>query len=99
LRQEFCELELLDNMTYLCYKGKLPKGMHNAERQNTLIDSFQSCKGATYMPSTLHCAVRWSSTDPFLGWVLEDVNWEIVTKKSVDSAPLPKSNFVPARGT
>ncbi|KAF5367284.1 hypothetical protein D9615_010468 [Tricholomella constricta] len=99
LRQEFRELELLDNITQLRYDGKLPKGMHDADRRNTLIDSFRKCKGLDYMPSTINRAIRWGKSDPFLDWVVKDVEWEILGKTAKKNPDSPKNNFVPARGT
>ncbi|KAF8075770.1 hypothetical protein FPV67DRAFT_1617250 [Lyophyllum atratum] len=99
LRQEFRELELLDNITCMRFEGKLPEGMHDAGRRNTLIDSFRACKGIDYMPPTINPAIRWSKSDPFLSWVLEDVDWSILTKPSKNASLQPKSVYVPARGT
>ncbi|KAF5379126.1 hypothetical protein D9615_006088 [Tricholomella constricta] len=99
LRQEFRELELLDNITCMRFEGKLPEGMHDADRRNTLIDSFRACKGIDYMPPTINPAIRWSKSDPFLSWVLEDVDWSILTKPSKKASLQPKSVYVPARGT
>lgn len=52
-----------------------------ADRRNTLIDLFRAHKGKNYMPSTLHKAIRWSATDPFLEWK-EYGNWQIVGSKA-----------------
>ena len=77
LRQEFRELELLDNITKLRFEGKLPRSITMAERRNTLIDLFRAHKGKNYMPSTLHKAIRWSASDPFLE-SKEYGDWRIV---------------------
>ncbi|RDB24423.1 ATP-dependent DNA helicase PIF1 [Hypsizygus marmoreus] len=99
LRQEFRELELLDNVTRLRYQGKLPKSVHDADRRNTLIDSFRSCKGLKYMPPSLHSALRWNTSDPFLDWVVKDVEWQVITKANAKYMPPANNNFIPAKGT
>ncbi|KAF8150979.1 hypothetical protein B0H34DRAFT_678695 [Crassisporium funariophilum] len=75
LHQEFCELELLDNITCKRFEG---------------ID---------YMPPTINPAIHWSRSDPFLSWVLEDIDWSILTKPSKNASLQPKGVYVPARGT
>ena len=81
LRQEFRELELLDNITTLRFEDKIPRSITMADRRNTLIDLFRAHKGKSYMPSTLHKAIRWSASDPFLEWK-EYGDWRIVGSES-----------------
>ena len=87
LRQEFRELELLDDITRLRFEDKLPRNIAMADRRNTLIDLFREYKGKSYVPSTTHVAIRWSKTDPFLEWgVNTEVDWRLVgssTKTSI----------------
>ena len=52
-----------------------------ADCRNTLIDSFCAHKGKNYMPSTLHKAISWSASDPFLEWK-EYGDWQIVGSKA-----------------
>ena len=66
LRQEFCELELLDNITTLRFNDRLPINIAMADHRNDLIDLFRKWKGENYMLSTMDSAIRWSKTDPFL---------------------------------
>ena len=80
LRQEFRELELLDDITRLRFEEKIPRSITMADRRNTLIDLFRAHRGKNYMPSTLHKAIRWSASDPFLEWK-EYGNWRIVDSK------------------
>ena len=65
LRQEFRELELLDEITKSQYMGKLPL-IVNGSTCNTMISSFQRWKGAQYVPKVVHPAIRWSKRDPLL---------------------------------
>ena len=37
-----------------------------ADRRNTLIHLFCAHKGKNYMPLTMHKAIHWSASDPFL---------------------------------
>jgi len=74
LCQEFCELELLDDITKLRFKDKLPRRIAMADRRNLIIDLFRDFKGKNYIPSTTHSAIWWSKSDPFLEW--QDTNQE-----------------------
>ena len=80
LRQEFRELELLDDITALQFDDKLPTKVAMADRRNSLIKLFTEWKGEKYMPSKMHPAIRWSKTDPFLD-SQESVSWQIVDSK------------------
>ena len=63
LRQEFRELELLDEITKTRYMGKLPPIVTGATR-NAVISSFRKWKGVQYVPNVVHPALRWSKRDP-----------------------------------
>ena len=65
LRQEFRELELLDDVTRLRYSGKLPLSV-DGDTRNNVITSFRKWKGAQYVPSTVHGSIRWSKRSPWL---------------------------------
>ena len=86
LRQEFRELDLLDDITYLRYEGRLPPGVYG-DRRNVLIETYRKVRGKAYIPSTVHPALRWSQTDPFLEPVCED-DWHIVEKPKSDKRKL-----------
>jgi hypothetical protein len=77
LRQEFRELELLDEITKLRFEGKLHKSV-SGNRRNELIDTFRQWKGLQYVPQVVHKAIRWSSRDPFLEPTIEDLPWQII---------------------
>jgi hypothetical protein len=81
LRQEFRELELLDNITTLIFNEKLPRKVAMGDRRNILIDQFRKYKGKSYMPSNMHKAIRWSKSDPFLEWQ-ESVDWRVIDLKT-----------------
>ncbi|KAG6905330.1 hypothetical protein DXG01_003399 [Tephrocybe rancida] len=98
LRQEFRELELLDEITRLRYLRKLPPGMHDSERRNTLISTFRSLKSPLYQPSQMHPALKWSENDPFDEDSVEYLAWGIVDKDNLQKLPAHPSTFVPAKG-
>jgi len=88
LRQEFRELELLDEITDLRYNGKLHKSVVG-EQRNMLIMAFIQWKGMHHVPSTIHKAIRWNSRDPLLEPEIEDVRWKIVEKQKKHAAATP----------
>ncbi|KAF8234243.1 hypothetical protein L208DRAFT_1217794, partial [Tricholoma matsutake] len=55
--QEFHELELLDDITTLLFKGKLPVQVAMGDRRNTMVDPFRRYKGLTYMPAAMHRSI------------------------------------------
>ena len=91
LRQEFRDLELLDEITKLQYLGKLPCSV-TGDRRNSLIHSFRLHKGMGYVPCTVHCAIKWSKKDPMLDPIADDLLWNVVTKEQM---PGPKPKNIP----
>ncbi|KAF8802942.1 hypothetical protein BYT27DRAFT_7029446, partial [Phlegmacium glaucopus] len=81
LHQEFCELELLDDITTLKFNDKLPINIAMADHRNISIELFCKWKGEKYVPSAMHPAIQWSKTDPFLE-CQDCVNWRIVDSNS-----------------
>jgi len=81
LRQEFRELELLDEITKLRYGGKLPDHIQGNFR-NPLIRAYQKWKGTDYVPPLTHPALTWSVKDPLpLLSVVTDAPWQIIDKQ------------------
>jgi hypothetical protein len=66
LRQEFRELELLDDITTHRFENKLPIKIAMSDRRNSLVASFREYKGLQYMPSEMHSALKWNNRDPYL---------------------------------
>ena len=56
LRQEFRELEILDEITRLRYEGYLPPQITGVNRRDLLI-KYQNWKGGNYQPIHLHHAI------------------------------------------
>ena len=65
LRQEFRELELLDEITRLRYISKLPSHVEGITRNN-IMTSFRKWKGNQYVLSTVHSSIRWSTRSPWI---------------------------------
>jgi hypothetical protein len=88
LRQEFRELELLDDIVRLKYQGRLPESIAG-DRRNIVIQSFQAWKGENYVPSHVHKAIRWSKSSPFNVENSEAISWHIIQKpdKKVKTTP------------
>ena len=103
MRQEFHELELLDEITKLRYEGKLPDHIQGNFR-NPLIRAYQKWKGTEYVPPLTHPALQWSVKDPLpLLSVVTDAPWQIIDKKKKKEVEIetPKihSGFVAAKGS
>jgi hypothetical protein len=104
LRQEFRELELLDEITKLKYTRQLPSDI-NGHRRNTIIHQFQKWKGTSYIPANVHSALKWSKFDKFDMVEATDSPWQIVKKEGETKVKQYKSkksdilNFVPAQGS
>jgi hypothetical protein len=101
LRQEFRELEMLDDITTLHYNGKLPISVVGNSR-NELISTFCLVKGEKYVPSNVHRAIRWKDNDPFHLSDSTEANWKTVVSSKPIAAYQKKSEvsrFVPAKGT
>ncbi|KAF8238908.1 hypothetical protein L208DRAFT_1240093 [Tricholoma matsutake] len=87
IRQQFCELEILDTITKLYFEGKLPAHMAQADRRNSLISLYRQLKGEDYMPPTIHKAIRWGASDPFLEWPHSNMEWALVYKSTKTTPP------------
>jgi len=105
LRQEFRELEILDEITKLKYEGKLPLNI-DGHRRNTVIRQFQKWKGTSYIPDNVHHAIRWNQRDPLnMLPVVTDSPWQILQKTDKNESKQFKikksniTNFVPAEGS
>ena len=97
LRQEFRELEVLDDITALQFNDKLPTKIAMADRRNTLIKHFIEWKGEKYMPSKIHPAIRWCKSDPFLESqdTMTSIHWRVIDSKVDTTISTVKSSSVP----
>jgi hypothetical protein len=86
LRQEFRELELLDDITKLRYENMLPDHI-NGQRRNSVIRQFQQWKGSAYVPPSTHPAIRWGKHDPLETLcVVTDSPWQLLNKTKADGS-------------
>lgn len=89
LRQEFRELELLDEITKLTYESKLPSHIIGHQR-NTLICDYREWRGSTYVPRNMHSAIQWSKYKPYpINHTIPDSPWQIIDKKDTDNKDAP----------
>ena len=103
LRQEFRELELLDEISKLRYEGKLPDHIQGNFR-NPLIRAYQKWKGMDYVPPLTHPDLKLSVRDPMpLLSVVTDAPWQIIDKKKKKEVLIEttsiQSGFVAAEGS
>jgi len=109
LRQEFRELEILDEITKLSYEGNLPDSV-NGKLRNARIRQFQLCKGIEYVPPNVPTQLKWTSSDPMnILTAITDSPWQIIKAKNKDALHhstenIKKNNFsthtfVAAKGT
>lgn len=74
LRQEFRELELLDDITRMAYEGALPLSVNGLTR-NTVINRFRTWKGKYYVPVNVPGPIRWNiDSNDFPDQVPEDAS-------------------------
>jgi hypothetical protein len=88
LRQEFRELELLDEITALNFSKKLHITVVG-ESRGVLIKAFRKWKGENYIPKNVHKAIRWSKHDPLNESEIFDA-WFIKTKDNNKQDSTPK---------
>ncbi|KAI4294195.1 hypothetical protein K525DRAFT_213213 [Schizophyllum commune Loenen D] len=110
LRQEFRELELLNEITRLQYEGKLPAEV-TGHRRKDLISAFRKWKGESYMPPGMPEALEWTDEKPkynasgtvtnpeaWLDFEVAPIDWQLITVKDA-KGDLPRSamsdEFVP----
>lgn len=84
LRQEFRELELLDEITRLRYHNKLPTGVKGQTRSH-LISSYRQKAGSLYVPPHMPGPLKWSSDEPYmLADPFDEAQWEIIDHKKIN---------------
>src|SRR5882762_4681082 len=95
LRQEFRELEILDEITRMRYENLLPDHI-TGNRRNSLICQFQEWKGASYVPKNVHASIQWNKHDPLDTLnVVTDSPWQIIQKgKQKGNAPLTNQQTI-----
>jgi len=105
LRQELCDLELLDEITRLAFHSQLSPEI-NGHSRNTLLRKFRAWKGLNYVPDNLHPLIKWSAqhSNPLEAEV-QDIPWQIVNQKENLNSNLNNSilkaqnSFITAKGS
>jgi hypothetical protein len=104
LREEFCKLEILDEITKMRYKDTVPAKVQGSVKKS-LIQSFQKWKGTTYVPLSAHKALKWPARDPLpLLSAVTDAFWKMISKDKKnkvvkDDDKEAQTSFVPAKGS
>jgi hypothetical protein len=103
LRQEFRELEILNEITHLKYEQKLPTNVTGLTR-NELIHSYRQWKGHSYVPDQVPDEIKWDRKDVFRTVRAPLLPWRILDEsQKIKESELPKSSitgdFVPAIGS
>ncbi|KAF9489628.1 hypothetical protein BDN71DRAFT_1401316, partial [Pleurotus eryngii] len=83
LRQEFRDLELLDDITRLQFESKLPSAVVGDTRR-TLIQSFRKHKSDSYIPHHMHAAIRWNKKQPYTEPDFNDMDWSVIPNQQVN---------------
>jgi uncharacterized protein DUF6570/helitron helicase-like protein/PIF1-like helicase len=94
LRQEFRELELMDEITRLRYEDKLSPSI-NGNLRNALIRQYQLLKGESYVPDEVPETLKWTKSDPMnVLKVQSDTKWQLIEKFKEKG-----TKYTPASGT
>jgi hypothetical protein len=94
LRQEFRELELMDEITRLRFEDKLSPTI-NGHLRNALIRQYQLLKGEFYVPDVVPENLKWTKSDPMNTLnVQTDTKWQLIEKFKEN-----KTKYTPASGT
>ena len=64
IRQEFRDLEMLDEITKLRYEKQLPDSVYGITRKS-LIYSYRMYKGQEYIPRHVHSSIHWTEDKPY----------------------------------
>ncbi|KII92304.1 hypothetical protein PLICRDRAFT_104202 [Plicaturopsis crispa FD-325 SS-3] len=100
LRQEFRELELLDDITQLRHNNLLDPSV-DGHRRNTLLRQFQILKGTEYVPVNVHRSIKWTRERPMkMVDLVTDSPWQLIEPDS--KKPKPQKSvvqYVKAKGS
>jgi hypothetical protein len=93
LRQEFRELEMLNEITRLRYEGQLSEEVVGSDRIE-LLHSYQRYRGGNYDPEGIHDATCWRNGDePRSIPVVKRSRWQLVGKDIPKYKPKPENGL------
>ncbi|KAJ7589429.1 hypothetical protein C8J56DRAFT_785005, partial [Mycena floridula] len=103
LRQELCELELLNHITNMKYNGLMPSDIEGSTR-NELLYNFCQYKGRNFVPDAVHSRIKWSDKSPIgVEAKYEPLLWTRITRDdTIEAKPLKLNklvDYVPAMGS
>lgn len=103
LRQEFRELELLDEVTRLIHEGN-PSFLTKDSTRHTVLKNYRTLKGPNYCPKSIDPPLQWSKADPMMDTEMSKLvdHWDVDTsskKKKQGNKIMPSVGFVPAEGS
>ena len=61
-------------------RAALPSSVSGSTRSD-LVSCYRKWRGANHVPSTVHAAIHWKKSDPFLDNDIKDVPWELLSDK------------------
>ena len=94
VRQEFRELELMDEITQLQFEDKLSPSI-NGNLRNALIRQYQLLKGESYAPDEIPDTLKWTKSDPMnVLKVQTDTKLQLIEKFKEKG-----TKYTPASGT
>ncbi|KAF9470388.1 hypothetical protein BDN70DRAFT_772887, partial [Pholiota conissans] len=82
LRQEFRELEMLNDITYLKHIGELPNNISGLLR-NPLIRSYQKYKGNGCQSSEWHPSIKWNANESKIKTPEDNGTWLVEINNSI----------------
>src|SRR5271168_3540560 len=103
LRQEFRELELLDEITKLRFNGTLSQKV-NGRLRNIILNQYRNLKGMAYCPASVASPLKWTQEDPMTMLpMVTDSPWAITDKNKSNnkyaSKDITNQYFISAKGT
>ena len=88
LRQEFRELELLNQITKMRWNETISSKVTGITR-NELIHAFRQWRGESFVPPNIHSALSWGEFDPFpIENPQEDAGWELLASAKDGMKPM-----------
>ena len=99
LRQEFCELEIMDEISQLRFEDCLPS-IINGHLRNAIIRQYQNFKGELYVPEIVPDTLKWTISDPMnILKVQTDIPWCLIEKNKGTTVADKQNHQIGISGT